>query len=475
MDFNAIINLGVVGLGLLVGSLLRAKVKLLQRYLIPSAIIGGFFLLVFYNFVAPHIGLDGAFLGNLVYHLLNISFIAMALRNPSDDKPKDGSARRSFFQNVIAIFGQYGIQCFFGLLATLLMILTFFPDLFPAIGLSLPLGFELGPGQAYSISLPWEDMGFEGATSVGLAMAAAGFITGSVGGVILINLGVKNGWISAPDAEKLKERKLFSGFLGRGNSREGSRLTSEGESIDTLSYHVSLIMASYLLSWAMLAVIEYLLSFIGSIGAEISSTLWGVNFIFSMFSAAIVRMIINKTGIDYTIDNGTLNRINGLSVDLTVAACLGAISLTALAAYYVPVIILIIVGILITCFILPWYSSRIFSDNQFYRMLVLFGTATGTLPTGLSLLRVVDPDFETPAARDYAYASGMVFVFVFPLILFVNLPAYSYAQNNPALFFTMLGITFLYLVVFIILYRIAAGKNAFRKCGTFWLKSKDRV
>ncbi len=473
MDFNAIINLGIVGLGLLVGALLRAKVRILQRFLIPSAIIGGFFLLVFYNFVAPRINLEATFLGDLVYHLLNISFIAMALRNPSDDKPRDGSARRSFFENVIAIFGQYGLQCFFGLVATLLMIVTFIPDLFPAIGLSLPLGFELGPGQAYSISLPWESMGFEGATSVGLAMAAAGFITGSIGGVILINLGVKKGWIPEKDARKLQERKLFSGFLKKGESREGSRLTSEGESIDTLSYHVALIMASYLVSWAMLAIIEKLLGLLGPIGAEISSTLWGVNFIFSMFAAAIVRAIIRKTGIDYTIDNGTLNRINGLSVDLTVAACLGAISLTALASYYIPVIILIAVGILITCFVLPWYSSRIFSDHQFYRMLVLFGTATGTLPTGLSLLRVVDPDFETPAARDYAYASGMVFIFVFPLILFVNLPAYSYAQNAPVLFYAMLGITFIYTLIFIIAYRIAAGKKAFRKIGKFWLGEND--
>ena len=72
MDFNAIINLGVVGAGLLIGALLRAKVRLLQRFLIPSAIIGGFFLLFFYNFAAPRIGLEAGFLGDLVYHLLNI-------------------------------------------------------------------------------------------------------------------------------------------------------------------------------------------------------------------------------------------------------------------------------------------------------------------------------------------------------------------------------------------------------------------
>ena len=110
MDFNAIINLGIVCAGLLIGALLRAKVRILQHFLIPSAIIGGFFLLFFYNYAAPHLGLNADFLGDLVYHLLNISFIAMALRNPSDDKPKDGSGRRSLAQNVVAIFGQYGLQ-----------------------------------------------------------------------------------------------------------------------------------------------------------------------------------------------------------------------------------------------------------------------------------------------------------------------------------------------------------------------------
>ena len=89
MDFNAVVNLGVVSLGLLVGALLRARVHILQRFLIPSAIIGGFFLLLFYNFVAPRIGLDADFLGDLVYHLLNISFIAMALRNPVGTRSRD--------------------------------------------------------------------------------------------------------------------------------------------------------------------------------------------------------------------------------------------------------------------------------------------------------------------------------------------------------------------------------------------------
>lgn len=81
-DFTYIIHLAVISMALLLGVLLRNKVRFLQKYLIPASIIGGFFLLLFYNFVGPNIGLTNDFLGDLVYHLLNISFISMMLRIP---------------------------------------------------------------------------------------------------------------------------------------------------------------------------------------------------------------------------------------------------------------------------------------------------------------------------------------------------------------------------------------------------------
>jgi ESS family glutamate:Na+ symporter len=165
--------------------------------------------------------------------------------------------------------------------------------------------------------------------------------------------------------------------------------------------------------------------------------------------------------VETTIDNATCNRISGLSVDLTVAASLGAISLVAVQGYWLPILALIITGALITLVVLPAYCSRIYDDHQFYRMLVIYGTATGTLPTGLALLRVVDPEFETPVATDYLYSVGIVFVLAIPIILSVNLPAFSYTRNRPELFWLAVGISAVYLVGAFTAYMILSGKRSF--------------
>src|SRR5690554_4011563 len=207
MNWNYVIHIGIISLALLAAALIRARVRFFQRFLIPAPIIGGVFLLVFYNFLAPLWDLRSDYLGELVYHLLNVSFIAMMLRVTGKRKA-DGKGKRMLGQNVTAVIGQYGLQCVFGLLVTALLIATVSPDLFPAIGFTLALGFELGPGQAFSIGSTWERMGFAGASSVGLTMAAIGFLLGSFGGVVLINQGLKRGWIGKEYADKIQKKSI---------------------------------------------------------------------------------------------------------------------------------------------------------------------------------------------------------------------------------------------------------------------------
>lgn len=469
MNWNFFYHIGIISIALLFSALLRARVRFLQRFLIPAPIMAGLLLLVFYNFIAPLWGLRNDFLGDIVYHLLNISFISMLLR-VTGKEPEGSKRKRILAENVTAVMAQYGLQCFFGLVATAAMIATFAPDLFPAIGFTLPLGFELGPGQAYSIALGWEKMGFRGASSVGLTMAAIGFLVGSFGGVVLINQGLKRGWITADQAKRINAKSVRSGFFSRQESERpiGAYLSTDGESLDSFTYHIALVMATYLLSWAFLSALTLALGLIGPLGVDLAESLWGINFIFSAFCALAVKLFMRSVGVETTIDNGTLNRINGFSVDITVASSLGAISLVTVQGYWVPILVLVLVGIVITVFILPWYCSRLYSDHQFFRMLVIYGTATGTLPTGLALLRVVDAEFETPVATDYLYSVGIVFVLAIPIILSVNLPAFSVTHNNPALFCLAIAISAFYLVASFVAYLILTKKRAFADSGTLF-------
>ncbi|MCK5251240.1 MAG: sodium:glutamate symporter, partial [Spirochaetaceae bacterium] len=65
------------------------------------------------------------------------------------------------------------------------------------------------------------------------------------------------------------------------------------------------------------------------------------------------------------------------------------------------------------------------------RTLVIYGVATGTLASGLALLRVVDPELKTPIAEDYMRAAGIVFPMAIPLILIIPFPAYAYLRGDP--------------------------------------------
>ena len=274
MNWNYVIHIGIISLSLLAAALLRARISFFQKFLIPAPILAGVLLLVFYNFIAPLWNLQSDYLGELVYHLLNISFIAMMLR-VTGKGTHPGKGKRILAQNVTAVIGQYGLQCFFGLIVTALLIATVRSDLFPAFGFTLALGFELGPGQAFSIGSTWERMGFTGGSSVGLTMAAIGFLLGSFGGVVLINQGLKRGWIGKEYADKIKKKSVRTGFFSRIESERpiGSYLSTDGESLDTFSYHIALVMVTYFISFGLLTLLSKLLGLIGPLGVDLAESL----------------------------------------------------------------------------------------------------------------------------------------------------------------------------------------------------------
>ena len=469
-DFTIMIHICIISCALLLGSSLRSKIRVLQKYLIPAPMIGGLFLFLFYNYVAAPLHLESGriFLEELMFHLLNVSFIAMQLRIPA--KKEKVQRKGALWSNVTALLAEYGLQCFFGLLVAALLLRRFLPESAVALGLTLCLGFELGPGQAESMAKVWEGAPYNvsNAGDVGLAMAAIGFVIGSVVGVVLINRAARNGWLSAEYVEKLRNRKSGTDFFRLKKDRVAtSYQTTVSESMDTFTLHIALIMVTYLLSFLILAGIEKLVTVtVGGKVLEAVTGLWGINFVFSSLCAILVRKTLIATHSEHVIDNQTCNRIDGIAVDFTVAACLGAIEIAAIRQYWVVILVLTIVGVAITCFLTPWFCSRLFKDYSFMRFLMIFGTANGTLPTALSLVRVVDPDFETPVAQEYVNSTALIFVFALPILALVNWPA-------KGMLWPFVGITALYVLISFILYLKLAGKRAFAKGGYFYMPSEE--
>jgi ESS family glutamate:Na+ symporter len=414
--------------------------------------------------IACALMLDTATLESLTYHLLSISFVAMSLR-PSAKRKRDGS----IFATSVSVISQYAIQATLGLILTLVFIKTFVPDLFHSFGWLMPLGFAQGPGQAFSIGEGWKVAGIQDAGTIGLTFAAIGFIVSSFGGVFLINYGIRRGWMRREYVDAINKQGIKRGVYPRGSRLPvGSLLTTESEAIDSMTLNGGIVLIAYLLAYLVLKGLGLLLGLVGPAGERLATNLWGISFIFAVLAGLGIKTFLKTVKADHVLDNQTLNRFSGFAVDFMVASAIAAISLAVVKHYWLPIVILAAVATIGCLIQVPWFTSRIFKDHQFHRMLLIFGVSTGTLSTGLALLRVVDPDFETPVAGDYAYASGITFVLAIPFILSINLPVRAYETGDMKYFWMALGVALAYLAFVFVCYLLLARGRAFAKASRIW-------
>lgn len=467
-SWHIFVNLGVLSIALLIGTILRTRVKFFQKYLIPNALTAGFIALPFYNFLFPKVGLNAIQLGEITYHFLGISFIALGLRTA---EKTEKSRKAAIFQNSVGIMSQILLQALIGFGITLLFIYTIMPDLFHTFGFLLPLGFAEGPGQAYSIGEAWKVYGVQDAGNIGLTFAALGFVLCCFGGIFLINHALKKGWISKQELKHMRKKEIQTGIRPKGAKLvAGAYQTTDTEAIDSLSLHIALVLTAYFFAWLSLKGVTFLLDFAGPIGHELAANLWGLHFIFAVSMGLLLRQILQLCKCDHIVDNRTMTRISGLSVDIMVTSAIAAISVAAVWKYWLPIVVIASVGSVATFATTIWFCSRLFSDHRFLRTLFIFGVSTGTLSTGLALLRAVDPEFESPVAVDYTYAAGITFLFVIPLILVINLPLQSFKSGNMIFCWITLGIIIFYFLAVVVSFAFISKRKALGQKTSLWFQ-----
>ena len=429
---------------LLVGNTLRRKIAFLRNSLIPTSVIGGSVLLIvaaIYKAFTGNVMFDtAAFGGNgtenleiITYHALALGFIASSLK--SSDKPMNKKRLTEIFNTGVTTVSTYLLQAVVGMVITIVAALVFMPGFFKAAGLLLPFGYGQGTGQALNYGIIYEGQGFKGGAAFGLTIAALGFISAAIGGVVHLNIRKHNG--------KLIKSQRTDGS----DYHEAVEVAGEipmQESVDKMTIQISLIIVSYVVAY----VIMYLL---GLILPGMKATIYGFNFLLGVVGATIVKSIVGllrKTGLMKRkyINNFLMTRTSNFFFDLMVVAGVAAIRLDELESYWGIVLILGVLGLLATYVYLRIVCKKLFPDYEEEQFLMMYGMLTGTASTGTILLREVDGEFRTPAADNMVYQNFPAIVFGFPLMLLANL-----APSKPEL---TLGILVVFFTVMnIILFR----------------------
>lgn len=420
-----IVTITVLFSAILVANILRRRVAFIRNSLVPSAVLGGFLVLIansIYKAITGNDILDLKTLETLTYHCLGLGFIALAWRHL--DGVEGQKAKRDVFNTATITVGGYLLQATVGLAITIA--LFFAINAFAASGSLLCLGFGQGPGQAFNWGMVFETQyGFEGGISFGLAIAAMGFVASCVGGVFYLNK-VRNTY-------KCKRRLVKA----RRTESDGETFVTKGEiasseSMDKLTVQFGLVFMTYIIAFvSMWLLYRYVLLPAGGFCMNtINPLIWGFNFLIGTAWAVLLRKIGDKLRDKKImhrkyVNNYMMNRISGLMFDIMVVSSIAAINLGAFKVkeFWIPLVLLTVAGTVVTYFYVNRQCKKLFPEYSDEMFLAMFGMLTGTASTGIILLREVDPLFETPASSNLIYQNLWAIVLGAPIMLLMGIVA----------------------------------------------------
>ena len=441
-------QLAILAIVLMLSNVLRRKVGFLRKSLIPTAVLGGFVLL-FIKSINPSIGvlptdfINTQFMETITFHGLAIGFIALALKSLSNQKK---ITKTKAIESGLVIVGTYVIQATVGLIVTITLALTIFPNLITGAGMLLPMGFGQGPGPAGNMGNVYEFNTinpFPGGTAFGLSIASFGFIWACVGGVTYLNYLVKKKKLT------VDEDNAVVGQVDSHMIEEADEIPLS-EAIDKFTVQFSLVLIVYFVTYLFMKLIDSIIltGAFGDFGTDsLRPLIWGFNFIWATLFALLFKRIFAKLR-DLNImqrkypNDYMLNRIAGTAFDFMIVASIAAINIADLERLWLPFLILTTVGGLVTFFYVRFICKRVYPEYELEATISMFGMLTGTASTGIALLREVDPHYKTPAASNLVVGASTAILFGFPLLLLVGL---AYLSNTLA--FVTLGITMVALVV----------------------------
>lgn len=382
------IAFGLASIMLAIGLLVRAKVGFIRRMLVPASVIAGIV-----GFIVMNTGwitaIDAEMYIEIVTMLFTVTFISIGLTsNPrskgTSSTGKDvakGSLGMGFTWNIL-----YALTPVVGVL--IILAIGGFFGMDAVYGLLIPFAFTQGPGQAATYGAIMEnEYAIMDAATVGVTFAALGFVLCFLIGVPLVRYGIRKGLAKGMKSREI-EKPVERGYYQKDEEREtlGSETMYSGN-LDTMSFHFAVIGICFILAIGL----AELASMIPAIGPTIS----GMLFIYGMVAGYLIKFIMRKLNIDHFLDNKFQSKITGWSTDYLIVASFMSVTLSVIGNWIVPIMVVSIVAMIISLAVCIYFGQRYGGRNDFERTLGIYGTSTGTVPSGIALVRIVDPSLRT--------------------------------------------------------------------------------
>ena len=387
------VDIGIISLLLLVGKLMRVKIKWIQQLFIPPSLLAGFIGLA----CGPH-GFDilpiseqtGTYAGIL------IAFIFGAL--PLTSQKNKGNQQEI---GAMWVYSQTGLllQWAFGGLLGLLVLNKIWP-LSPGFGITMPSGYCGGHGTAAAIGQAFGQLGHDEILTLAMTAATFGIVGSVILGLIFVKWGAKKKHTTYLADYKDLPSELRTGLLPQEKRESMGESTCSSISIDSLTFNLAIICAIAL----------------GGYGISKLAAHFMPGFELPVFSCAFVfgilfKKLLDRTRASESICPQTVGHISGSMTDYLVAFGIASIKVSVVIEYIVPLAILLLSGLAVTLIYVFVMARKLMKECWFEKALFTWGWFTGTMAMGIALLRVVDPKMKSRCLDSYALA----YLFIAPV------------------------------------------------------------
>lgn len=207
---------------LLVGTIIRSKVKLMQKLFLPASVIGGFVGLllgpiVLKGFAILPIPKDWLTLASLLPGILIVPVVAavplgLAIGGGKKGEKSNTSKTVSIMLFILIIVG--ALQSIYSLTVVGLFKKIFGFDFYPTFGTELSAGFSGGHGTAGVVGSMLQSMNqpyWEIAQGVTTTTATVGLIGGILVGILMINIAARKGYTTFLQSGANMPKEMITG------------------------------------------------------------------------------------------------------------------------------------------------------------------------------------------------------------------------------------------------------------------------
>ncbi|UCM90465.1 sodium/glutamate symporter [Streptomyces marincola] len=379
---------GLIAALLVTGTIARARLVFVQRLMLPSSVIAGGLGLLLGPEVLDILPFSDQ-LGTYSSVLIVAVFACLALSSDSGF----GAFGKSTGSFSLYSIGMYAVQVGIGLAFALILLGPVWgtPD---AFGTLLFAGWAGGFGTAAALGTAFEDDGWQEATSLGFTSATVGMLVGIVGGIIITNWGARRGHAGGVGPFAGLPEELRSGLIREEKDRTATgRATTSAVSIEPLALQVSLVAA--------VAAAAYGLSeWVGDLWPDFAVPVFAVAFLVGL----VLRLAVGRTPAWRYVDPQTIKSVSGSATDVLIVCGIASIVPSFVADYLAPLLLLFAAGLAVCLFLFLVVAPRVFDRHWFERALFTWGWATGSVSTGVALLRMSDPKLKTRTLDEFGLA-----------------------------------------------------------------------